>query len=405
MIDSTALASRRVPMGMVEWFEFQMPGKVICAEHCVDSIGTEMDKACGNRILIIADEGVEKAGLVRHVIDGMESGNGEVVGVFNEVPPNSELQVVQVCYEKALELEADALISVGGGSSIDTAKATAILMVEGGNLIDHQSAVYMPRGPLPPHIAVPTTSGTGSESTYIAMILDKDQQLKLRFQTPELTPTVAMLDPVMTITMPPLLTASTGMDAMAHCIEAIYSQMHQPISDSLGLHAVRLIARYLPVATRNGDDIEARTYMAIAANMAGMAFANSSTTIVHAMANSVGGHFGVPHGVANAILLPYGMEFNIDFMQQEVAPQLRMVAEALGLDVSGDDDLQASGKAVEFVKRLTVELGLPRKLSEVRVPEDGLERVSRDAMLDSSIFNNPGEPELEQVVDLFRKAY
>ena len=206
-------------MGMVEWFEFQMPGKVICAEHCVDSIGTEMDKACGNKVLVVTDEDVEKAGLVRHVIDGMESGNGEIVGVFNEVPPNSELQVVQACYEKALKLEADALISVGGGSSIDTAKAAAMLMVEGGNLIDHQSAVYMPRGPLPPHIAVPTTSGTGSESTYMAVILDKDQQLKVRFQAPELTPTVAMLDPVMTITMPPPLTASTGMDAMAHCIE------------------------------------------------------------------------------------------------------------------------------------------------------------------------------------------
>lgn len=392
-------------MGMVEWFEFQMPGKVICAEHCVDSIGTEMDKACGNKVLVVTDEDVEKAGLVRHVIDGMESGNGEIVGVFNEVPPNSELQVVQACYEKALKLEADALISVGGGSSIDTAKAAAMLMVEGGNLIDHQSAVYMPRGPLPPHIAVPTTSGTGSESTYMAVILDKDQQLKVRFQAPELTPTVAMLDPVMTITMPPPLTASTGMDAMAHCIEAMYSEMHQPISDSLSLHAIRLIARYLPAATRNGDDIEARTYMAIAANMAGTAFANSSTTIVHAMANSVGGHFGVPHGVANAILLPYGMEFNIDFMPEEVAPRLRMVAEAFGLDVSGDDDVEASKKAVEVIKGLTVELGLPRKLSEAGVPEDGLERVSRDAMLDGSIFNNPGEPELEQVIDLFRTAY
>ena len=392
-------------MGMVEWFEFQMPGKVICAEHCIDSIGTEMDKAGGNKVLVVTDEGVEKAGLVRHVIDGMESGNGEIVGVFNEVPPDSELQVVQACYEKALKLEADALISVGGGSSIDTAKAAAILMVEGDDLIDHHSAVYMPRGPLPPHIAVPTTSGTGSESTCMAFILDKDQQLKLRFQAPELTPTVAMLDPVMTITMPPLLTASTGMDALAHCIEAIYSEMHQPISDSLGLHAIRLIAGYLPAATGNGDYIEARTYMAIAANMAGIAFANSSTTIVHAMANSVGGDFGVPHGVANAVLLPYGMEFNIDFMPEQVAPRLRMVAEALGLDVSGDDDITASKQAVDFIKRFAVELGLPRKLSEVGVPEDGLEIAARDAMLDGSIFNNPGAPELEQVIDLFRKAH
>jgi alcohol dehydrogenase class IV len=392
-------------MGMVEWFEFQVPGKVICAEHSVDSVGMEMDRIGGSRALVVTDQGVEEAGLVQHVIDGMESGSGEVAGIFDEVPLHSEVQAVQACCEKAKALDADTMISVGGGSSMDTAKGTALLMVEGGDLIDHHCAVYVPSGPLPPHIAVPTTSGTGSESTCVAVILDKAQKLKLIFQAPELTPTLAMLDPVMTVSMPPLITASTGMDAMAHCIEATYSKMHQPISDGLGLHAIRLIAKYLPIATQNGDDIEARTYMAIAANMAGMAFTNSMTTIGHAMAHSLGGCFGVPHGVANAILLPLGMEFNIGFMPEEVVPQLRMVAEALGLDVGGDDDVTASKKAVEFIKNFTAELGLPRKLSEVGVPEDGLLMAAGDALIDDSMFNNPGDPELEHVIDLYRRAY
>ena len=392
-------------MGMVEWFEFQVPGKVICAEHSVDSVGMEMDRIGGSRALVVTDQGVEEAGLVQHVIDGMESGSGEVAGIFDEVPLHSEVQAVQACCEKAKALDADTMISVGGGSSMDTAKGTALLMVEGGDLIDHHCAVYVPSGPLPPHIAVPTTSGTGSESTCVAVILDKAQKLKLIFQAPELTPTLAMLDPVMTVSMPPLITASTGMDAMAHCIEATYSKMHQPISDGLGLHAIRLIAKYLPIATQNGDDIEARTYMAIAANMAGMAFTNSMTTIGHAMAHSLGGRFGVPHGVANAILLPLGMEFNIGFMPEEVVPQLRMVAEALGLDVGGDDDVTASKKAVEFIKNFTAELGLPRKLSEVGVPEDGLLMAAGDALIDDSMFNNPGDPELEHVIDLYRRAY
>ncbi|MCJ7653508.1 MAG: iron-containing alcohol dehydrogenase, partial [Actinobacteria bacterium] len=258
-------------MGMVEWFEFQVPTKVVCAEHCVDSMGTEMDKVDGTKALIVTDEGVEKAGLVQKVIDGMESGGSKIVGVFNEVPPNSEVKIVEACYKKAKELKADALISVGGGSSIDTAKAAAILMAEGGELLDHQSAVYVPSGPLPPHISVPTTAGTGSEATFAAVILDKEQQLKLIFQGPELAPTAAMLDPVMTVTLPPLLTASTGMDALTHCIEALHSEMHEPICDGLAVHGIKLIAKYLPIAVKNGDDIEARTHMLIAANMGGIA--------------------------------------------------------------------------------------------------------------------------------------
>jgi alcohol dehydrogenase class IV len=392
-------------MAMVEWFEFQVPGKVICAEHCVDSIGVEMDKVCGTKALIVTDEGVEKAGLVQKVIEGMESGSGEILGVFNEVPPNSDVQAVQACHDKARETKADTLVSVGGGSSIDTAKGAAILMVEGGELLDHQSAVYIPSGQMPLHISVPTTAGTGSESTFMAVILDRKQRLKLVFQGADLAPTVAMLDPVMTVTLPPSLTASTGMDALTHCIEAIHSEMHEPICDGLAVHGIKLIARYLPMAAKNGDDIEARTYMLIAANMGGISFANAFVGIVHAMAHSAGGRFGVPHGVANSILLPYGMEFNLGFVPEVVAPEYRMVAEALGLDVAKDDDMTASKKAIEYLRNLTVELGLPQKLSEVGVPEDGIEGVAQDSMLDGSMFNNPGEPEYEDVLELVKKAF
>jgi alcohol dehydrogenase len=185
-------------MAMVEWFEFQVPGKVICAEHCVDSIGAEMDKVGGTKVLLVTDEGVEKAGVAQAVYDGMGSGSAEIVGTFNQVPPNSEIQVVHACYDKAKEVGADALISAGGGSVIDTAKAATILMVEGGDLLDHQSAVYTPSAAMPPHISVPTTAGTGSEATFAAVIADHEQMMKLIFQGPELAPTVAMLDPMMT---------------------------------------------------------------------------------------------------------------------------------------------------------------------------------------------------------------
>jgi 1,3-propanediol dehydrogenase len=145
--------------------------------------------------------------------------------------------------------------------------------------------------------------------------------------------------------------------------------------------------------------------MLIAANMGGVAFANCFVGLVHAMAHSVGGRFGVPHGVANAILLPYGMEFNLRYVEEGVPEKYKLVAEALGLDVSRDDDLTASKKAIEYLKNLTVEIGLPQKLSEVGVPEDGLEEVTEDAMIDGSMFNNPGEPEFDEVLELFKQAY
>jgi len=392
-------------MALVEWFEFQVPGKVICAEHCVGSVGLEMDKVGGTKVMIVTDVGVEKAGLVDVVKEGLESGEVELVGVFNEVPPNSEVKIVEKCYAKASELGADCLISVGGGSSIDTAKATTILMVEAGELLDHQSAVYQPSAPMPPHISVPTTAGTGSESTFAAVIADHAQMLKLIFQGPDLAPTVAMLDPVMTRSLPPALTASTGMDAMTHCVEALHSEMHEPLCDGLALHGIKLVNQYIKRAVDDGSDIEARTYMLIAANMGGIAFANAFVGVVHAMAHSLGGRFGIPHGVANAILLPYGMEFNMGFVPDEVKYVYRDVAVALGLDVAGMDELAAGQAAADYFRKLTSSLGLPQKLREVNVPEDGLEDVTEDAMLDGSMFNNPGDAEPEDILAVFKKAY
>jgi alcohol dehydrogenase class IV len=392
-------------MALVEWFEFQVPGKVICAEHCVDSVGLEMDKVGGSRVLLVTDKGVRGEGLDQAVLEGMESGSAEVFGVFDEVPLNSETRVVQACYEMVKKVGADSLISLGGGSVIDTAKATAILMVEGGELLDHHSAVYFPSGPMPPHIAVPTTAGTGSESTFAAVIADEGQRLKLVFQGLELAPSAAMLDPVMTRTLPPGLTASTGMDALSHCVEAIHSRMHEPISDGLALHGVKLISENLPRAVRDGGDIEARTAMLLAANMGGMAAANALLGIVHAMSNSCGGRFGVAHGAVNAVLLPHAMEFNLRYEEQEIPARYRMIAESLGVDVRTVDDMTSAKKGIEAIRNLVAELGLPVRLRELGMTEDGLEAVARDSMMDSSMFTVSGECDSDEVLEILRKAY
>jgi len=392
-------------MSMVEWFEFRLPGRVICAEHCVDSIGLEMDRARGHRVLVITDSGVKDAGLVEALEEGMESGAADIFGVFTDVPPHSEVSVVQDCYQLVKKLGADSLISLGGGSVIDTAKATAILMVEGGDLLDHHSAVYVPSDRMPVHIAIPTTAGSGSESTHTAAIADTEQKLKLIFQGPDLTPTVAMLDPVMTKTLPPELTATTGMDALSHCIEAIHSNLHEPITDGISLHAIRLIATYLRGAVADGADIEARTYMLIAANMGGIAFSNAYTGIVHALSHACGGQLGTAHGLANAVILPYGMEFNLKYTEQEIPARYRMVAEALGLDVRGDDDITAARKAVDYVRELASDIGMPTRLRDAGVPADGLGAAARDSVMEGPIFNNPGECTYDDALDLFKRAY
>ena len=392
-------------MSMVEWFEFRVPGRVICAEHCVDSVGLEMDKAGGKRVLVITDPGVESAGLVAALKEGMESGSADIFGVFTDVPPHSEVSVVQNCYQMVNKLGADSLISLGGGSVIDTAKATAIVMVEGGELLDHHSARYFPSGRMPVHIAIPTTAGSGSESTHTASIADAEQKLKLIFQAPELTPTVAMLDPVMTKTLPPKLTATTGMDALSHCIEAIHSNLHEPITDGIALHAIRLIAKYLRGAVADGADMEARTYMLIAANMGGIAFSNAYTGIVHALAHACGGHLGTAHGLANAVILPHGMEFNLKYTEQEIPARYRMVAEALGMDIHGDDDITAARKAVDSVRELASDIGMPARLRDAGVPADGLETAARDSVIEGPIFNNPGEFTYDDALDLFKRAY
>ncbi len=392
-------------MALVEWFEFQMPGKVICAEHCADSIGLEMDKVNGKRVLVVTDKGVVEAGLTGAITAGMESGSAEIFGVFDGVPPDSEIRVVQACYEMVKKVGADSLISLGGGSVIDTAKAVAILMVEGGELLDQHSSVYFPSGPMPPHIAVPTTAGTGSESTFSAVIADEEQRLKLVFQGRDLAPAVALLDPVMTRTLPPPLTASTGIDALAHCVEAIGSERHQPISDGLALHAVKLIHQNLPSAVRDGGDIEARTALLVAANMGGIAAANTSAGIANALSNSCGCCFDVAHGAANAVLLPYAMEFNLKYEEQEIPSRYQTIAEALGADVKNDDSLAAAKKGIEIIRGLIADLGLPGRLRELGIPEDKLEAIANDSMMDASMFNNPGECTSEEVLQILKAAY
>ena len=379
-------------------FEYNNPTKIIFGEYSVKEIGLEVDTLGGSKALVVTDRGLIEAGLAEKVEKAL---GRRYVGTFDQCIPDSGFHLVDEGAAFALEKGADILVSVGGGSVIDTAKGMAVIMKEGGKLKDYRGMQVL-RRPQTPHIVVPTTAGSGSEATWFAVIKDWDSNVKEAFVDVHLIPDRAILDPHMVAGLPPHLTAGPGMDALSHAVEAIHSLQRQPIIDGMALQAIRLISENLPRCVEKGDDLVARGQQQLAATMAGIAFGNSQPGLVHAMAHPVGALFKVPHGVANAILLPYVMLFNM----QECADRYALVARAMDLDVRSLSDKEAGRAAVEAIWELTQKIGLPQKLREVGVPEDGLAEAADYSLADGSIVYNPRlVTDQQEVLEVYRAAW
>jgi alcohol dehydrogenase class IV len=387
-------------MVLPQLFEFQVRPRILYGPRSVREVGFEARKLGGSCAVIVTDEVLRQAGLAQRVVDGLAGSGVTLAGIFDAVPANSEVRVVEEGATFARDAGCDLLIALGGGSVLDTAKGMNLLLTEGGALLDYEGAGLLTR-PLRPLIAVPTTAGTGSEVTIAAVIRDEAQGLKLEFNSPFLMPDVAILDPELTLSMPPGLTAATGMDALTHAIEAYVSTGAQPLSDALAIGAIKLIAANLRRVVQHGGDLEARGSMLLASNMAGIAFSNTLLGIVHAMAHPCGGRFGVPHGVANSILLPYGLEYNLP----ACASRLADVAAALGVNTGGVDDETAAQACIAAVRQLARDCGLPARLSEVGVPHDGLRQMAADSQGDAMMFTNPLFAGEEDVLALYERAY
>ena len=380
-------------------FLFFSPTRVVYGVDSSNDVAVELRNLGCTKAVIVTDRFLsEETGLVKKI----EKSLGTLcVGVFADVPSDSGLHVVNQGYQFAESRGAEGVVSVGGGSVIDTAKGIAILLKEGGALEDYTGFQVLTRKVVP-HVCLPTTAGTGSEVTYIAVIKDHDKKQKLLFGDHHIIPDVAILDPVLTLGLPPLMTAATGMDALSHAVEAITSSQREPFADALGLHAIRMIRDWLPLAVRNGTDLNARGQMLIAACLAGAAFSNAQVGMVHAIAHTLGGRHGVHHGTANAVAMPYVMRFN----NTDVADEQAVIAEALGVDTRGMSLQQAGLAAADAVARLNVELGLPTTLEDVGVPEDDLEMCAQVAISDGAIVYN-GRPVFDPAEILFvlRKAW
>jgi alcohol dehydrogenase len=349
------------------------------------------------RVLLLTDRGVRRAGVVDGIAGAVES-LGIDVTWFDEIEPNPRDSTVERAAGVAQEVAAGGLVAVGGGSVMDAAKAAGILVTSGGRLRDYEGRGRVSR-PIPPLVAVPTTAGTGSEVTFSSVITDTARRYKFSINSPLATARLAVLDPALTVSMPAPITASTGMDALTHAIEALTSTKANPISNALALSAIQLIAKHLVTATRDGENLEARSGMLMGSLLAGMAFANADVAGVHCMAEALGGVYDTPHGVANSIFLPYVMEFNLP----SSAEKLALVASSMGETVTGLSVPEAAMRSVEAVRALSVDLDIPR-FGDLGIDSSGFDDLARLAAANGSAGSNPRPVSEEVFGDLFRRA-
>ena len=362
-------------------FSFHTPTKIVFGNGSLKDAVKEMDGLGMKKALVVTDVTLKETSMVKTL---METLGGRAAGLFPEAIPDSSFPVVTKGAQVFREKGADGIISIGGGSSMDTAKAIAILAKKGKEDLREFVGIGKVGEPIVPHIAIPTTSGTASEVTMFATIKDHAAREKKLLSDPHLIPPVAILDPLLTVSLPAQMTAATAMDAMSHGIESFHARFYEPIADALACQAIRLIVQYLPPCLQKGDDVEARGMLALASTMGGMAFQNALVGCVHGMAHALGGMYGLHHGLANSILLPHGMRFNLPVS----APRYRQVAEAFGLEVKGKSDAQIGEMAVQAVEEFSRKTGLPQRLSEVNIPKDNFLEVAKLAVADPGMKSN-----------------
>ena len=392
---------------MKDNFEYYCPVKFIAGERALDSLAAELEKCGSKRPMIVTDPGVSQAGLVTVVLESLRGSAYSAIEVFADVPANSSVQTVEYLASLCRGKKTDALIAVGGGSVLDTAKAVNLLISAGTEkLSDAEGADFLDR-PLGPLFAVPTTSGTGSEATLVCVIEDNQKGEKHLITSQFLQPRTAFLDPRMTAGLPPKATAMTAMDAVGHCIEAVYSLARNPFSFSLACTALKLIRDNLKAVIENPQDKESRLNMALAASAAGAAFSSSMVGLAHALAHSSGEVCHLPHGLAVSIFLPAVMEYNLDKASSLLADLLPFVGSEEDL-VKTPAALRAD-KVIAIIKEwreyLYEKTGLARTLSETGlVSETHLEQIASSTLADGSSLYNPRGASVEDCLVLIRKC-
>lgn len=382
-------------MNLMNSFTFTLPTEIKYGVGIVKKIGKELDKFGATRVLLITDKGLVKTGLVDKVGEIIND-SGKFYLVYDAIEANPKDYNIEGAAEFAVKNNIDCLVALGGGSPIDAAKAVSVLAIQGGKVKDYKGKDKIKNSCLP-LIAIPTTAGTGSEVTFSSVITDTEENYKFTIKSPAIAAKISLIDPELTLTLPPLVTASTGMDALTHAIEGYTANVTEPIAEALGLYAVELIASNIKVAVNNGEDIQARCGMMLGSLLAGLSFSHSDVASVHCMAEALGSLYDLPHGLCNSILLPYVMEYNLP----ETTNKYARVARAMGINEC--DDKKAAAMSIKKVKVLSSEIGLP-ELSSLGIKEEDLDTLSKMSAKNISTDSNPCPIDKKGYLELFRKA-
>ncbi|KJF67913.1 iron-containing alcohol dehydrogenase [Rhizobium nepotum] len=381
-------------------FTFATAPQIIAGPGCIARL-SELKTRLGSRILVISDEGVVKAGLVQPAITSL-SGGGAEISIFTGVVADPPEAIVHAAVAQAVGFGATGVLGIGGGSSLDVAKLVALL-AKSGEALGNIYGVGNVTGQRLPLVLVPTTAGTGSEVTPISIVTTGAHQKK-GVVSPILLPDAALLDANLTIGLPPAVTAATGIDAMVHAIEAFTSASanNNPVSRTLAKEALRLLGANIEIAVKTGTDLAARQAMLLGAMLAGQAFANSPVAAVHALAYPIGGHYHVPHGLSNSLVLPHVLRFNASECGDayaELAPCIFPHLEPAG-------QAERLSGFIEGLAMLPMRLNLPVRLRDVGIPREGLPLLAQSAMEQTRLLvNNPRPVSLSDAAGIYEAAW
>ena len=381
-------------------YQVTFPKVIRFGVGALDTLGDEANKLGAKRALVVTDPGVHKAGLVDPVKEQLSRANLSVE-VFSEAEPEPTLPRLNAIAKELGKNSYDLLVGVGGGSSIDTAKGLSVLLAHGGNGQDYVGIEKVP-GPGIPMFLLPTTAGTGSEVTKVAIFDDPEKGLKMGMVSHYLLAQLALVDPTLTYGCPPKITAAAGIDALGHAIESYTSINASSFTDALELEAIRLIVGSIRTVVANGSDKAARSHMAEGAFFAGIGIAHAGGAAVHALGHTLGSRFHVPHGVAIGLLLPYVMEFNLPAS----LPKYVTIAQILGVKTPGLSLQEAAEQGVEAVKTLDKDIGIPLRLRELEVPKEALEEMAVATLnVTRLLANNPKPLTLDDSRQIWENAW
>jgi alcohol dehydrogenase class IV len=387
---------------MSQVYQLLMPSRILYGRGAFNEVGNQA-RLLGNKVLIISDPVMEQLGniaLCEEYLRKEALPFAKYTGVDTEPTDIHVKEALEICRTE----QCDVIVAIGGGSSIDTAKAVAVMMTNEGMISDYVGNVKPFANKPLPLIAVPTTAGTGSEVTKVTVIIDTKTNVKMMISQPELLPAVAIVDPLLTVSCPPAVTAATGVDALCHAIEAYISRRAHPLTDVLALSAIEAIMGNLRKAYENGSDIDAREKMAIGAMVAGAAFSNASVTLVHGMSRPIGALFHVPHGMSNAMLLPGVLEFT----KESAIERLAVIARLIKPELKTVSDDEAADALILEVKQLCRDLHIPNMKTwgiEKEQFDKVVDKMAADALASGSPGNNPRVPTHEEIVQLYHVCY